>query len=54
MKQDKRRNNEFSTMESALVFLANAAGEIAKADERDNIDAQSKYEQIEAAVSKKS
>ena len=52
VKQDKRRNNEFSTMESALVFLANAAGEIAKADERDNIDAQSKYEQIEAAVSK--
>lgn len=38
-------------MESALVFLANAAGEIAKADERDNIDAQSKYDQIEASLS---
>lgn len=49
--KEKRINNEFSTMESALVFLANAAGEIAKADERDNIDAQTKYDQIEAAVS---
>ncbi|RCK55878.1 Transcriptional activator ARO80 [Candida viswanathii] len=48
---DKRLTGEFSTMESALVFLANAAGEIAKADERDNIDAQLRYDQIEAAVS---
>ena len=34
-----------------MLFLANAAGEIAKADERDNIDAQSKYDQIEASLS---
>ena len=47
----KSLSNEFATMESALVFLANAAGEIAKADERDNIDAQSKYDQIEASLS---
>ncbi|KAI5961999.1 ARO80 [Candida theae] len=42
------RNNHFATMEGALVFLASAAGTIAKADERDNIDARAKYDQIEA------
>lgn len=44
-------NNHFSTMEGALVFLAKAAGTIAKADERDNIDARAKHEQIEARIS---
>lgn len=39
----------FSTMEGALVFLAKAAGTIAEADERDNIDAQKKLEQIESS-----
>lgn len=37
----------FSTMEGALVFLANAAGKIATADSRDNIDARAKYDQLE-------
>lgn len=37
----------FSTMEGALVFLANAAGKIATADERDNIDAREKHSQLE-------
>lgn len=37
----------FSTMEGALVFLANAAGKIATADERDKIDARKKHEQLE-------
>lgn len=37
----------FSTMEGALVFLANAAGKIATADERDKIDGQSKHAQLE-------
>ncbi|GEQ69597.1 hypothetical protein JCM33374_g3269 [Metschnikowia sp. JCM 33374] len=37
----------FSTMEGALVFLANAAGKIASADERDNIDAREKHNQLE-------
>ncbi|ODV80359.1 uncharacterized protein CANTADRAFT_89915 [Suhomyces tanzawaensis NRRL Y-17324] len=41
-------SNHFSTMEGALVFLAKAAGTIAKADERDNIDARAKHEQLEA------
>lgn len=41
-------SDHFSTMEGALVFLAKAAGTIAKADERDNIDARAKHEQIEA------
>lgn len=44
-------NTHFSTMEGALVFLAKAAGTIAKADERDNIDAREKHEQIEARIS---
>ncbi|CAH2351456.1 transcriptional activator Aro80p [[Candida] railenensis] len=39
----------FATMEGALVFLAKAAGTIAEADERDNIDAQKKLEQIESS-----
>lgn len=46
---DKESPNHFSTMEGALVFLAKAAGTIAKADERDNIDARKRHEQIEAA-----
>lgn len=37
----------FSTMEGALVFLANAAGKIASTDERDNIDARAKHDQLE-------
>lgn len=43
-----QQSNHFATMEGALVFLASAAGTIAKADERDNIDARAKYDQIEA------
>ncbi|CAK9438656.1 uncharacterized protein LODBEIA_P28800 [Lodderomyces beijingensis] len=49
--QQKNQNtptSNFATMEGALVFLASAAGTIAKADERDHIDARAKYEQIEA------
>ncbi|KAK6463164.1 hypothetical protein DFJ63DRAFT_318344 [Scheffersomyces coipomensis] len=42
-------NSHFSTMEGALTFLANAAGTIAKADERDNIDARVQHAQIEAS-----
>ncbi|KAG7661319.1 ARO80 [[Candida] subhashii] len=45
---NKLPSNHFSTMEGALVFLAKAAGTIAKADERDHIDARKKHEQIEA------
>lgn len=37
----------FSTMEGALVYLAKAAGTIAKADERDNIDADKRHQQLE-------
>lgn len=44
----KLPSNHFSTMEGALVFLAKAAGTIAKADERDHIDARVKHEQLEA------
>lgn len=44
----------FSTMEGALVFLANAAGTIAKADERDNIDAHKKHKQLESGQSTES
>lgn len=43
-------NNHFSTMEGALVFLANAAGTIAQADERDRIDARKRHEQLEAKL----
>ncbi|CAN3375465.1 hypothetical protein DIURU_002341 [Diutina rugosa] len=39
-------SSHFSTMEGALVFLAKAAGTIAKADERDNIDAMKRHQQI--------
>lgn len=45
---DKGSPTHFSTMEGALVFLAKAAGTIAKADERDNIDGRKQHEQIEA------
>ncbi|RLV94284.1 Transcriptional activator ARO80 [Spathaspora sp. JA1] len=48
--QQNKTPNHFSTMEGALVFLANAAGTIAKADERDNIDGRTRYEQIEAKM----
>ncbi|KAK6200248.1 Septin-domain-containing protein [Scheffersomyces amazonensis] len=47
---NKSNNDHFSTMEGALVFLANAAGTIAKADERDNIDARVKHAQLEASA----
>lgn len=50
-KAESDSNEHFSTMEGALVFLAKAAGSIAKADERDNIDARAKHEQIEARIS---
>ncbi|EGW34958.1 uncharacterized protein SPAPADRAFT_145658 [Spathaspora passalidarum NRRL Y-27907] len=54
MQQDSAHQNKtpshFSTMEGALVFLAKAAGTIAKADERDNIDGRARYEQIEAKM----
>ncbi|KAI5961729.1 ARO80 [Candida margitis] len=46
--QKTGQGSHFATMEGALVFLASAAGTIAKADERDNIDARTKYDQIEA------
>lgn len=49
----KGPSNHFSTMEGALVFLANAAGTVAEADERDNIDAMKKHEQIEAQIKSK-
>lgn len=45
-------SSHFSTMEGALVFLAQAAGTIAKADERDNIDGVTKHRQIEAGIDK--
>lgn len=45
-------SSHFSTMEGALVFLAQAAGTIAKADERDNIDGVTKHRQIEAGIEK--
>lgn len=38
-------------MEGALVFLANAAGKIASADERDGIDARAQHEQLERSAS---
>lgn len=37
----------FSTMDGALVFLANAAGKIASADERDRIDGRRMYNQLQ-------
>lgn len=40
------QGGHFSTMEGALVFLAQAAGTIAQADERDHIDAASKHRQL--------
>lgn len=47
-KESNSRSTTFSTAESALVFLAKAAGTIAKADERDNIDARAKHKQLES------
>lgn len=41
------RSSEFSTMQGALVFLARAAGTMAKADDRDNISASEIHKQIE-------
>ncbi|CAH6722890.1 transcriptional activator Aro80p [[Candida] jaroonii] len=43
----KSEEGHFSTMEGALVYLAKAAGTIAKADERDNIDASKRHQQLE-------
>lgn len=43
----KTEEGHFSTMEGALVYLAKAAGTIAKADERDNIDANKRHQQLE-------
>lgn len=45
LKEDSAKH--VSTMEGALVFLANAAGKIATSDERDNLDARTKYEQFD-------
>lgn len=45
----KDEPKHFSTMEGALVFLANAAGKIASADERDRIDAREKHSQLEGS-----
>lgn len=47
-----RESTHFSTMEGALVFLAKAAGTIAKADERDNIDAHAQHAQLEGTDSR--
>lgn len=45
--EEKKDPKHFSTMEGALVFLANAAGKIATADSRDNIDARAKYDLLQ-------
>lgn len=45
--QDQANPKHFSTMEGALVFLANAAGKIASADERDKIDGRSMYNHLQ-------
>lgn len=42
-----RSSNTFSTMEGALVYLARAAGSIAKPDQRDHIDAGERHQQLE-------
>jgi hypothetical protein len=42
-----QRSSEFSTMQGALVFLARAAGTMAKADDRDNINARDVHAQLE-------
>ncbi|KAF3985020.1 hypothetical protein FT663_05461 [Candidozyma haemuli var. vulneris] len=47
VKTEPDNPKHFSTMEGALVFLANAAGKIASADERDKIDGRSMYNQIQ-------
>jgi hypothetical protein len=39
--------SELTTMQGALVFLARAAGTIARADDRDHIDGRDKHEQLE-------
>lgn len=39
--------SHFSTMEGALVFLARAAGTIAREDERDHIDAEKRHQQLD-------
>ena len=46
--KEEQQSHHFSTMEGALVYLAKAAGTIAKADERDNIDANQKHLQLES------
>lgn len=54
--EDHHKNGapkHFSTMEGALTFLANAAGKIATADERDKIDARTQHEQLESRNSDK-
>lgn len=45
--EPEEQSKHFSTMEGALVFLANAAGKIASTDERDKIDARAKHDQLE-------
>lgn len=43
------RSSEFTTMQGALVFLARAAGTIARADDRDNINAREIHEKLETS-----
>lgn len=42
--------SSFSSVEGALVFLAKAAGKIARDDERDHIDARAKHDLIEQSA----
>lgn len=54
-KPDKKKPDDgnFSSMEGALVYLAKAAGTIAKADERDNIDANQKHQLLEQELNRR-
>ncbi len=45
--QPPTRSSEVTTLQGALVFLARAAGTIAKADDRDNISAREIHEKLE-------
>ncbi|ANZ74338.1 BA75_00534T0 [Komagataella pastoris] len=42
-------NLDFKTSQGTMVFLASAAGEIARADERDHIDALKRHQQLETS-----
>lgn len=43
-----KMSSEINTMQSALEFLAKAAGSVAREDSRDQMDADSKYELLES------